>query len=336
MVSQSNGVAKIFILGPANSGKTSIARFLATANRSFALNTTPSTSIERFKTLVLALQVNIFVTPGQKRFKARNFEYLCGIIDPKSVILYVVDASERTKMDDYLKEFMEIMNKVEAVFQKTFPREKIEVAFLAHKQDLTGSLSVKNIFSNGVMQKISKTFPHINLHLYDTSIFMPTSLLGVIADLVLSKIIPVNSIKGMLTYLRDYAEAEAVIIGDGMGLPIFFSGNSGLTSWSAAFAARIIESLEREKEIANSLKDEAYIRLLNSSRTIKIRLNLALEESEILTYIFQCKEHSISLTLINARNKANALDAYAMKAVEVLFSKIYLETIGHECTRVGD
>lgn len=323
MSPQSSRIIKIFILGPANSGKTSIARFLFTANRSLAMNTKPSTSIERFKTSVLVLRINIFVTPGQRRFKTRNIEYLSRILDPESVILYVVDASEKTRLHDYLEEFIETLDKVEKVFQETFPNGKVEIAFLAHKQDISGAISVKEIFGDNLVRKITETFPHISLHLYDTSIFSPASLLQVITDLVLSKMIPADSIKNLLTHLKDYAAAEAAVIGDGMGFPVFFSGDHNLASWSAALAARIIESLERERKIANELEDATSMRLLNSSKAMKVRLSLTLGENELNTYVYQLGEFSISLTLINARNRTDVLDAYAIRAIETLFSKIY-------------
>ncbi len=314
---------KVLVLGPANAGKTSIAKFISTINKQYALKVSPSTSVEKFRLSIFSFRINVFVTPGQKRFQSKNLEYLSRILDPSTIVLYVIDASERHKIRDYLEEFVEILRRINKIFSSHFPNDKIDVVFLAHKQDLVGAISVRSILSKGVRKKIARLFPQINLRGYDTSIYMPSSLLRMFRDTILSKIIPVDSIEALIARLRDYAKAETVTLGDEMGLPIIFEGDLNMASWSSSFAARIIESLERERELSVDLVEEANKKLFKGNSDFRICLRLVLGQREIAVYIYNKDCRAVSLILVGPQNVSEATNDYMLEITERLFFKIH-------------
>ena len=317
------GIGKIIVLGPANAGKTSIARFLITIDRQYALQTTPSTSVEKYWLSIFNFKVNVFVTPGQKRFKKRNFEYLDKIIDSSTTVLYVVDSSEKSRLKDNLEEFIELLYRINTIFSERYPGDKAEVVLLAHKRDIPGSVPAKKLLNDKLKSKLAEIFPRIDLYAYDTSIYMPASIFKMFQQVVLSKLIPLDSMSTLVRRLRAYTGAETVVIGDYMGFPVVFDGNLDLASWSSSFSARVIESLEREREVSMKLGDNSGVDIFRSDCDFKISLKLALGKKRIIIFIRSQTNQAISLAVINPREGSDIVEDYLSEIADKLLSKIY-------------
>ena len=104
---------KVILLGQANVGKTSIGKYLKFLDRTIALDTEPSTRIEKYLLRVLKADVSLFVTPGQRRFRETNIEFMLKLIDDRTVVFYVIDSSAgKEKIKLMLKEFVDEVTKL--------------------------------------------------------------------------------------------------------------------------------------------------------------------------------------------------------------------------------
>ncbi|MEX0568920.1 MAG: ADP-ribosylation factor-like protein [Candidatus Njordarchaeota archaeon] len=271
---------KIVLLGQANVGKTSIGRFLRHLNRMLALETEPSTRIERYNISVLCRDIFIFVTPGQRRYKKLNINFLSDIIDENTIVFYVIDAAaevERLKSMviefvmtiRYLKKIIEIKN-----------IERLYVVLLAHKQDMPNAIKSESII--GKIKSNKKLLEKIKLEGYNTSIYHPETIFSVVDNVILSKILPMNDIYKIVETLRKMTGSKVSVISDNVGFPIAFSGDGNLTTWLSVFSAKVHASIDQEREIVKNFQKKMWEEFFKDSNGSSFELILEISAGKIL------------------------------------------------------
>ncbi len=248
---------KVILIGQANVGKTSIGKYLIFLDRAIALNTEPSTRVEKYMLKVLKADISLFVTPGQRRFQRTNIEFLLNLLDENTVILYVMDAAaKRERIKLMLKEFVDILKLMSSAI-KDRKIDSITIALLAHKQDLPNALNAEKILQS-MIEKMKSVFPNIRIYVFNTSIYYPESLFRVVREIILPKALPMKTLEDIVDTLAKLTGSRTVVISDSMGFPLAMKGDEKIGSWLSIIPAKLLTSLEHEKRIIRDFRKDLW------------------------------------------------------------------------------
>lgn len=291
-------VVKVVLLGQANVGKSSIGRFLKHLDRMLALETEPSTRIERYNINVFRNDIFIFVTPGQKRYSKLNMSFLNNIVDENTIIFYVMDASaDIEKLKSMVLEFIFMIK-----YLKKIAKEKnihrLQLILLAHKQDIPNSIKSKTIVEK--IKANRNLLNGIELEGYDTSIFYPETIFSVINKVILSRILPTHDIFRIVDSLRKMTGSKVSVISDNVGFPIAFSGDGNLTTWLSVFSAKVYASIEQERELAKNFQKKMWEEIFKDSDGLSFELTLEISIGKVLyTVAKKVRDEMIYVSLLN-------------------------------------
>ena len=270
---------KVVLLGHANVGKTSIGKYLKYFDRMLALDTEPSTRIEKYMLKVMKADISIFVTPGQKRFKKSNMDFLLRLLDSDTIVIYVMDASAETdKLKLMVSDFLSIIYTIEKMVKEK-SIDRINVVLLAHKQDLPSAIDGEKIMGK-VIERIRWRIPHISVDVFNTSIYHPESIFRFIRKIVMPKLLPMKSIRDVITTLEKITGSDTVVISDSMGFPIAIGGEEDIGTWLAIIPARLLYSLEHEKDIIRNYRKNLWASIYGNDGKESVDIIMELGKSK--------------------------------------------------------
>jgi len=248
---------KVVLLGHANVGKTSIGKYLKYFDRALALDTEPSTRIEKYMLKIMKADISLFVTPGQKRFKDSNMEFLLRLLDSDTIVIYVIDASTETnKLKLMVSDFIAVVHAVRRVVEEK-KIGRINIVLLAHKQDLPGAIDGEKVMGR-VINRIRRKIPFVSIEVFNTSIYYPESIFRFIRKAVIPKVLPISSIHDIVTTLTKITGSDTVVISDSMGFPIAIGGEEDIGTWLAIIPAKMLYSLDHEKDILRNYRKNLW------------------------------------------------------------------------------
>jgi len=316
------GNIKIIILGHSNVGKTSIAKYLKYLNRALALDTEPSTRIEKYTLNALRTSISIFVTPGQKRFRRKNREFLYEIIDSNTIIYYVIDASaETSRLKLMIKDYMNLVLSVDKLM-KNRTLKGIAIALLVHKQDLPQAIDGEKIFGEFI-SKLRQRTSGIGLYVFNTSIYWPETLLRVLRETVFSKIFPMDSLNSIIGTIKQITGSEIVVISDTMGFPIAVHGDSPLATWLSVFPAKIMTSLDQERNMMREYQKDLWVNIFNAKENENTSIDMILETpngNKIYFHMMDVNGNFLCLSLFNPKNSLNIVRETAKNFTEKIYN----------------
>lgn len=252
---QKDNLLKLIIIGLEDVGKTSIAKFYYTINLNLSLNTTPSTYVEKYSQDYVKNKINIFVLPGQRNYMRSNLEYLYNIIDKNSVIFYVIDANDLKKQHETFKNIITYLSAILHIKKIKNLKEKIPIAFLAHKQDLPNAMKAENYIKP--IEALLEKYKHdLEYFMFDTSLFLPQTLLNVFKEMISPRIFHLeNRLANIAASLLKYTHAVAVAFSDHNGFPLAIAGSKNLALWISILPVKINGTLDEEWKILRHYND---------------------------------------------------------------------------------
>ena len=302
-------------------GKTSIGKYLKYLNRTLALDTEPSTRIEKYVLKTFRVDISIFVTPGQKRFRKMNQECLCQIIDQDTIIYYVIDASADAP---YLKSMLEDYLKLATLVDKLAENKKmgkITIALLAHKRDLPQAIDGEKILKEFIL-RLERKMQHLALYVFNTSIYLPETLLRVFRETIFSKIFPMDSINDIVGVIKRITNSDAVVVSDTMGFPIATCGDGPITTWLSVFPTKIIASFDQERNMIREYQRELWIKIFDTKNDERIFIDMLLEmppNKRIYFHIVNINSNFICLSMYNPKNTIEILRETAKNFAEKIY-----------------
>lgn len=311
-------VVKVVLLGQANVGKSSIGRFLKHLDKMLALETEPSTRIERYNINVFRNDILIFVTPGQRRYNKLNMNFLDNIVDESTIILYVMDASaDVEKLKSMVVEFVFVIKYLKKIVREKNIR-RLQLILLAHKQDIPNAIKSKTIVEKIKANK--ELLDGIEIGGYDTSIFYPETIFSVINEVILSRILPTHDIFRIVDSLRKMTGSKVSVISDSAGFPIAFSGDGSLTTWLSVFSVKVQASIEQEREIAKNFQKKMWEEIFKDSDGLSFELILEISTDKVLyTVAKKMRDEMIYISLLNPTMNPIILRDVVKGVVQKLF-----------------
>ena len=308
---------RILIVGLGGVGKTSIGLLLKTMNREIAEKTTPSISVEKYDRNFAGKKVNLFVTPGQKKFLFSLFKrfskksILIELLERADVIIYVVDSSDYNRFPEMFEYFKMLVEKITDITSRYGIKKKL--ILLAHKQDLPNALSEKAVEEYFVkpLKPIFKKYG-INVETFGTTIYKPITLLRVLYSVMTEEM---RDYKFIVRRLGINFSAEAVFLGDSEGIIIANYGDHEL-SWNFLLFFIKLRKIMQEMPV--------YIKtVINPDKQIEI-LFYSLNKTLLIVNIpiSDNDDYSIILGIINPHVRPDFLLSEVKKIVDELTSRL--------------
>ncbi|MEX2688830.1 MAG: ADP-ribosylation factor-like protein [Candidatus Njordarchaeum guaymaensis] len=265
---------RVAIIGLNGVGKTSFGFLLEKLDKEKALNTHPSTRIEKFQKRYLNKRALLFVFPGQKRYFKRLERFISPFIRSIDILIYMIDSSDFQRFKHMQAIFLTILQLIKKL------NLEIKVILLAHKQDIPGAKTPREI-EKIFWEPFKKTFSNIQVEIYGTSIYDVRSIFRVLREGILNRNPTDRTYNSILVELQKELNCEELILSDSEGLLIDSIKSSNPETYSI-LVAKIFKYLEDhniESTTWNETIETFGYLIIKEGNTKIIIINKTIEES---------------------------------------------------------